>query len=207
MSSTLSRRDRFEFGLPRRPKYMVCARGSFTLFSVTRFTTRVLLLNEQVSNRCKHRTLPQRSSRDASTTGACKRETCRSHCFQLIWSQCSSAAEDATTTGSAHLRSLHRMVLPAFSSFMTCGRSACLSQRSRHFLTDPLQNDLCFFQPPFPANPSATLARHFLRIAGEVNGVKSSGRIPWLGLLYALKLAFSDAERCKQLPGDWQQSV
>ena len=73
------------------------------LFSVTRFTARALPLNEQVSNRCKHRTLPQRPSRDALTIRACSRVTCRSHRFQSIWPQCSTAAEDAHATCSAFI--------------------------------------------------------------------------------------------------------
>src|ERR1035441_7409763 len=73
------------------------------LFSVTRFTARALPLNEQVSSRCKHRTLPQRPSRDALTIRACSRVTCRSHRFQSTWSQCSTAAEDAHATYSAFI--------------------------------------------------------------------------------------------------------
>src|SRR6202034_4259622 len=70
-----------------------------------------------------------------------------------------------------HLRFPHRMVLPAFSSFMTCWKSACLSQRSCRFLSVPLQNGLCFFQHPLPANLSATLTRRFPRSSGEASGV------------------------------------
>jgi len=63
------------------------------------------------------------------------------------------------------------MVLPAFSSFMTCWKSACLSQRSCRFLSVPLQNGFCFFQHPLPANLSATLARRLPRFSGEACGV------------------------------------
>src|ERR1700692_3349208 len=74
---------------------MVHARGSLTLVFCHSFYGQALPLNEQVSNRCKHRTLPQRPSRDALTIRACSRVTCRSHRFQSIWSQCSTVAEDA----------------------------------------------------------------------------------------------------------------
>src|SRR6476620_10508155 len=71
------------------------------LFSVTRFTARALPLNEQVSNRCKTLTLPQRSSQNALTIRTCIRSTPGSQRVQSIWSLCSTAAEDAHTTCSA----------------------------------------------------------------------------------------------------------
>ena len=70
-----------------------------------------------------------------------------------------------------HLRFPHMMVLPTFSPFMTCWKSACLSQRSYHFLSAPLQGGICFFQHPLPANLSATLASCFPQYSEEVYGV------------------------------------
>ena len=63
------------------------------------------------------------------------------------------------------------MVLPAFSSFMTCWKFACSSQRSCRFLSAPLQNGLCFFQHPLPASLSAILASRLPRITEEADGV------------------------------------
>src|SRR5271157_3411639 len=73
------------------------------LFSVTRFTARALPLNEQVSSRCKALTLPQRPICDALTIRVCSLCTCRSHRFQLIWSQRATSAEDAHAKRSAFI--------------------------------------------------------------------------------------------------------
>src|ERR1035437_1579317 len=65
------------------------------LFSLTHLTARASSLHEQVLNRCKAITLPERPARETLTNRASSRATYRSHRFQSIWSQSSTAAEDA----------------------------------------------------------------------------------------------------------------
>jgi hypothetical protein len=107
-------------------------------------------------------TLPQRLSRDALTIRACSRATCRRQRFQSIWPQCAMATEDARVV-RVHLRFPHKMLLPAFSSFMTCWKSSCLSQGSCHFLYPPITGRPLLFPASSPANRSATLATRFPR--------------------------------------------
>jgi len=142
------------------------------LFSVTHFTARTLPLNEQVSSRCKALTLPQRLASDALTIRACSRFTWRSHCFQSIWSQSVTPAEDAHTGYPAFICVFlirrfclfSRQSRPAGSPPALAGKLAC-------FLSVPLQDGFGLFQHPQPVALSAPLTRHFPQLAGRTTGL------------------------------------